>query len=206
MDSPHCAAVNAEAFDERPTLLQPQADAACADADDVEAWVENDPLLVHTGPSRLLVRATVLEPQEVAALLDGLSPLLERDGNQGGDDANADDAEAADDRDCDPEDADRRDGDRQDLDRQRADRQLDVRTHTFSEGPTHEPHPAADRRDRRDSKLPALAWLFPDHAGAGRPARHEQGDDLRARRRPGKKARPAPRQAQGSLFGNHLRG
>ena len=71
MDSPHSAAVNAEAFDERPALLQPQADAACVDADDIEAWVENDPLLVPRGPSRLLVRTPVLEPQEVAALLDG---------------------------------------------------------------------------------------------------------------------------------------
>src|SRR5215208_7099752 len=57
--------------------------------------------------------------------------------------------------------------------------------------------------DRRHSQFPSLAWLFPNHAGTGRSARHQQGHHLRARERPGKKARPAPRSPQGSLFGDH---
>jgi hypothetical protein len=77
-DSPHNAALNAPAFGQRPTLRQPQADPA-GGIDDVEAWVENDPSLAPSGPSKLLVSATVLEPQEIAALLDDLAPLLGRD-------------------------------------------------------------------------------------------------------------------------------
>jgi hypothetical protein len=67
----------------------------------------------------------------------------------------------------------------------------------------HESHTASVGCSRSNSQLSPLAWLFPNHAGAGRPARHKQGYDLRARRRSGKKARSAPRQAQGSLFGDH---
>src|SRR5439155_8121140 len=68
-------------------------------------------------------------------------------------------------------------------------------------GADHEPHAPPVGCDRGHSKLSPLAWLFSDHAGIGRPARHKQGHHLRARRGFGKKARPAPRQAQGSLFG-----
>jgi hypothetical protein len=67
----------------------------------------------------------------------------------------------------------------------------------------HESHAATAGCSRSHPQLSPLAWLFPHHAGAGRPARHKQGDHLRARRSAGKKARPASRQAQGSLFGDH---
>src|SRR6266850_4800737 len=69
----------------------------------------------------------------------------------------------------------------------------------------YEPDPAATGCDRSHSRFPSLAWLFPNHAGTGRPARHQQGYDIRARQRPGKKTRPAPRSSQGSLFGDHQR-
>jgi len=122
------------------------------DASDFEAFIESDPALAPSAPSQLLVAPRVLDAEEVIALLQGLTVLLD-----GG---------------C-------------------------------EHGEGHEPHAASTGCDRRDPKLPSLAWLFPYHAGAGRPARHKQGDHLRARRGPGKKARPAPRQAQGSLFGDH---
>ncbi len=125
------------------------------DASDLEAFIESDPALAPTAPSQLLVAPRVLDAEEVIALLQGLTVLLE-----GG---------------C-------------------------------ENGDGHEPHAAPTGCDRRDPKLPSLAWLFPYHAGAGRPARHKQGDHLRARRGVGKKARPAPRQAQGSLFGDRQRG
>src|SRR3954467_2944521 len=67
----------------------------------------------------------------------------------------------------------------------------------------YESDPAATGCDRRHSQFPSLAWLFPNHAGVGRSARHQQGHHLRARERPGKKARPAPRSPQGSLFGDN---
>src|SRR5688572_3352792 len=68
----------------------------------------------------------------------------------------------------------------------------------------YESHPSTTRRDRGYPKLSPLAWLFADDAGIGRSAGHQQGDHLRARRRVGKKARPASRQAQGSLFGDRV--
>src|SRR2546423_840465 len=68
---------------------------------------------------------------------------------------------------------------------------------------TYESDPSSTGCDRRGAQFPSLAWLFPIHAGAGRPARHQQGHHLRARERFGKKARPAPRSPQGSLFGDH---
>src|SRR5258708_91569 len=71
-------------------------------------------------------------------------------------------------------------------------------------GVSHESDPATVGRAGRHSKLSPLAWLFPDHAGVGRSARHQQGHHLRARRRAGKKARPPAGQAQGSLFGTRL--
>jgi len=56
----------------------------------------------------------------------------------------------------------------------------------------------------RDSKLSPFAWLFPDNAGTGGPARNQQGHHLRARWGARKKARHSTRQAQGSLFGDHV--
>src|SRR5688572_8862485 len=67
----------------------------------------------------------------------------------------------------------------------------------------YEPDAPATGCNRSDSKFPSLAWLFPNHAGAGRSARHQQGHHLRARQCAGKKARPAARPSQGSLFGDH---
>src|SRR3954470_16028759 len=66
----------------------------------------------------------------------------------------------------------------------------------------YEPDSAATGCDRRHSQFPSLAWLFPNHAGIGRSARHQQSNHLRARQRPGKKAGPPPRPSQGSLFGD----
>src|SRR6267142_14036 len=65
----------------------------------------------------------------------------------------------------------------------------------------YEPDPSTTGCDRRHSQFPSLAWLFPNHAGTGRSTRHQQSNHLRARERTGKKARPAPRPPQGSLFG-----
>jgi hypothetical protein len=67
----------------------------------------------------------------------------------------------------------------------------------------YEPDSQAVGCDRRHSQFQALAWLFPNHAGTGRSARHQQGHHLRARERPGKKTRAAARSPQGSLFGDH---
>src|SRR5581483_5306577 len=71
-----------------------------------------------------------------------------------------------------------------------------------AQGASYEPHTSSVGRDRRHSKLSPFAWLFTDHAGIGRPTGNQQGHDLRARGGARKKARPAPRQTQGSLFGN----
>src|SRR5205823_4247383 len=38
-----------------------------------------------------------------------------------------------------------------------------------AEGEPYESHPSSVGRDRRHSKLSPFAWLFADHAGAGRP-------------------------------------
>jgi hypothetical protein len=67
----------------------------------------------------------------------------------------------------------------------------------------YEPDASTTGCDRRHSQFPSLAWLFPNHAGTGRSTRHQQGHHLRARERPGKKARAAARSPQGSLFGDH---
>jgi len=67
----------------------------------------------------------------------------------------------------------------------------------------YEPDAKATGCDRRHSQFPSLAWLFPNHAGIGRSARHQQSNHIRARQRFGKKAGPAPRPSQGSLFGDH---
>src|SRR5688572_20382637 len=155
-----------------------------------EAWIENDASLVPTGASKLLVQPTVLDESEVRALLDGLSPLLEASAAHAAlhdmlgvtwDEAGMTTA-----------------GDLP------GSFTAPSRKRTLTEGSDYEPHPPSARRDRGHPQLPSPAWLFAHDAGAGRPARHEQGHHLRARRRPGKKAGPPPRQAQGSLFGNRL--
>src|ERR1700738_691971 len=130
----------------------------------IEELIESDPSLVPQGASALLVEPSVLEPEEVAALLVDLHALL----------AGAESAAVG-------------------------------SPVILSEGPDHEPDSPATGRHFRHSQLSLSAWLFPHPAGAGRSARHQQGHDLRARRSAGKKTRPAPRQAQGSLFGDHLR-
>src|SRR5262245_1443451 len=45
----------------------------------------------------------------------------------------------------------------------------------FTRG-SDEPHATSVGCRRSDPKLSPLAWLFPDHAGVGRPARHKQSD------------------------------
>ena len=47
-------------------------------ADDLEEILESDVSLAPVGPSHLLVPVRVLDEAEVAALLEGLSPLLEQ--------------------------------------------------------------------------------------------------------------------------------
>jgi hypothetical protein len=150
----------------------------------VEALVEDDPALVPTGPSAFDVEDWVLEPEELTALLEGLAAQLELT------DRAADEAGA-------------------------------LNTAAYASQPTAAgnaeagfPHWPAGKgvgyesdaspvgRGGRHPKLSPLAWLFPNHAGTGRPARNQQGHHLRARGRFGKKAGHPPRQAQGSLFGD----
>jgi len=47
------------------------------DAEDIERLVETDPSLVPTRPTAMLVEPSVLDPQEVHALLADLSTLLQ---------------------------------------------------------------------------------------------------------------------------------
>src|SRR5687767_10907079 len=149
-------------------------------AADFEHALETDPRLAPVGRSALLVEPAVLDPREVEALLADLGELLAAAAHAADDPLGAGASRVA---------------------AATAAAAL-IGVAAAVEGASYESHAPSARRDRRDPKLSPLAWLFPDHAGAGRPARHQQGDDLRARRRPGKKARPAPRQAQGSLFGD----
>ena len=138
-------------------------------AAELEQAIESDPSLVPVGPSRLQVESTVLDAEEVEALLGGLTALLRS-------------AEATGDFPA--------EGHPLTLSRiQRSEHESDAKT---------------DRRDRRYSQLSPFAWLFPDDAGIGRSARHQQSHHLRARRRVGKKAGAPSGQAQGSLFGDHL--
>src|SRR5262245_2376435 len=97
-----------------------------AQAAELERLIEDDPTLRPAKPSALLVAPAVLEPEEVSALLSGLSLLLHPN-----------------------------------------------ETDPFEEK-VHEPDTAATRRDRGHPQLSPFAWLFPDHAGTGRPARHQQ--------------------------------
>jgi hypothetical protein len=145
----------------------------------VELLVENDPTLVPTGPSVLQVDDAVLEPAEIDALLRGLASQLEEAATAAG--VTATDQAAGM-----PTSADQ------------------STSGSYREGASRESDPSPARRSGGYSKLSPLAWLFADHAGVGRPARDKQGHHLRARRRFGKKAGAAPRQAQGSLFGDHL--
>jgi hypothetical protein len=139
---------------------------------EIERLIETDPALVPNGPSQFVVSARLLEDEELAALLEGLSPLLDGDDPLVAKDLGAVDSGS------------------------------NGEAHDASSEVDHEPYPTPTGCGRRHPELSPLAWLFPNHAGAGRPARHQQGHDLRARRGAGKKARSAPRQAQGSLFGN----
>src|SRR5437773_10820600 len=154
----------------QPDEVATEATAASVAEAEIERLIETDLSLVPDGPSQFVVAERLLEDEEVAALLDGLAPLLDGDDPLGvtqGPNLQADSACA--------EESEQ----------------------------DHEPHTAPTGCPRRHPQLSPLAWLFPDHAGARGPAGNQQGHDLRARRGPGKKARPAPRQAQGSLFGNH---
>src|SRR5688500_13512311 len=68
----------------------PDCSAPSTDADEspdaVERQLESDPALVPSGPSALLVEPSVLEPEEVAALLSGLGALLAADVERDADD------------------------------------------------------------------------------------------------------------------------
>src|SRR4051812_33600294 len=141
-----------------------QAAVLCEQAgDESEEAFENDPALIPAGASALLVAPAVLDPQEVEALLSGLTLMLEETSAAAAANALATDLQ--------------KDG--------------------------YEPDASATGCDRRHSQFPSLAWLFPNHAGIGRSARHQQSNHLRARQRTGKKTGLAPRPSQGSLFGDH---
>jgi hypothetical protein len=153
----------------------------------LEQWIETDPSLAPTGPSALLVQERVLEPDEVDALLEGLSTLL----------ADADAASA---------NSGAAFG-------KVAGAVTGALSHAaalferrerqeFGKEHSHEPHSTPGRRHGGDPKLSPSAWLFADDAGIGRSTRHQQSHHLRAHRSAGKKAAPPSRQAQGSLFGN----
>ena len=173
----------------------PESEAAVerdiAAAAELERSIESDPSLMPVGRSSLQVESTVLDPEEVQALLGGLTALLRS-------------AEATGDF---PAEGHPLAGSARAIaefgvaDRWSSDR-FGERPH--SEGNEHEPDAKTNRRDRRYSQLSPFAWLFPDDAGIGRSARHQQSHHLRARGRTRKKASSPPGQAQGSLFGNHL--
>src|SRR4051812_25057937 len=127
------------------------------DADEIERLIETDLTLVPKRSSAMLVEPSVLDPQEVQALLADLGALLQ-----------AAAVEAA------------------TVVAAGAHGSAHASTHVTGgpaqqnfEGARYESHASAVGRHRRDSKLSPLAWLFPDHAGAGRPARNEQGHHLR---------------------------
>src|SRR5579859_5682485 len=125
---------------------------------EIETLIEEDPTLVPSGPSELQVDDAVLDPQEIEALLAGLAGLLEQI--------------------------------------EQSERGVPALTESSgpagaetpaTKGVVYESDAAAVGRSRSHPKLSPFAWLFPDHAGAGRPARHQQGHHLRARRGSGKK-------------------
>jgi hypothetical protein len=170
----------------------------------VECEVENDPAMVPNGRSSLLVEPAVLDPEEVRALL---APLSLSPWPAGG--THNDDDERESRRRKEPGGGrDAADLTESHLSESRSTQareslqpfELDDKFQR-QEG-RHEPHPASVGCVGRDPQLPAPARLFADDAGVGRPARHQQGDHLRARRGPRKEARAAARQAQGTLFGD----
>src|SRR5437867_4348528 len=182
--------------------------------EETERLVELDPSLVPTGPSALLVEPSVLDPEEVRALLADLGALLAGAAHPpalsaapigtwlgslfGGPDGNAQDGDV--------QDAEDNDGEALLILEGEGERRRQHPHEHPGQAPggwTYEPHPATVGRGRRDPQLPSPARLFADDAGAGRPARHQQGHHLRARRRAGKEARAEAGQAQGSLFGDH---
>src|SRR4051812_18275764 len=69
---------NADARDLTTGLAQERAPQVATDCtrEQVERLVENDPSLVPAGPSALLVEPSVLDPEEVRALLVDLHALL----------------------------------------------------------------------------------------------------------------------------------
>ena len=183
MDAPQTHAENyAETY--------PKTYADVYATEDVEQAIEADLSLVPIGRSALQVEPTVLDPAEVDALLGGLTALL-RSAEATGDfpaDAGQGPAHAM------------QAGLLPELSQSG---QLQSKRPAV-ERSEHEPYAQTNRRDRRYSQLSPFAWLFPDDAGIGRSARHQQSHHLRARRRTGKKASAPTGQAQGSLFGDHL--
>jgi hypothetical protein len=186
MDVPDSAA---ESVDSPAELIDSPAELIDS-AEEIERQIEADPTLVPQAASALLVEPSVLDQAELEALLADLGPELAAAIER----SMIDEAAALDvgapnvDTDTDA-DAD-------------ADADTDTGRSLDLQGASYEPYSSPTGRDRRHSKLSPFAWLFADHAGAGRPTGNQQGDHLRARRSAGKKARPAPRQTQGSLFGN----
>lgn len=156
--------------------------ADLADAAEHERSFESDRSLVPLSRSFLQVEPAVLDAEEVQALLGGLTALLRS-------------AEATGDFPAEGHPWMEPVGDTV---------ESEVAGVCSVQRSEHEPDPQTNRRDRRHSQLSPFAWLFPDDAGIGRSARHQQSHHLRARGRTRKKASPPQGQAQGSLFGNHL--
>src|SRR5689334_21950575 len=65
--------------DATPTAAQANiaADNRTAAEAEIEKLIETDPSLVPSGPSQFIVSARLLEDEELAALLEGLAPLLD---------------------------------------------------------------------------------------------------------------------------------
>src|SRR5687767_10412760 len=72
--------------------------------------------------------------------------------------------------------------------------------HNKEEEQRYEPHTEAAQDFAVDSRFTNRSWLFANHAGARRRARHQQGDRFRARRSAHQKGRLEARSQQGSLF------
>jgi hypothetical protein len=186
-ESEDCGSVDCGSEDFEPEDREIAREIAAAA--ELDRSIEADLSLVPDGPSALQVEPTVLDPAEVRALLGGLTALLRS-------------AEATGDSPVDsPGDSP---GDSLVEGYSVVGYAVAEQAERFkSDRSEYEPDAKTNRRDRRYSQLSPFAWLFPDDAGIGRSARHQQSHHLRTRRRPGKKAGAPSGQTQGSLFGDH---
>src|SRR5262249_22702199 len=129
--------------DARPAAHANVADDRTAAEAEIEKLIETDPSLVPSGPSQFIVSARLLEDEELAALLEGLAPLLDGVSSlSGGDPFVVKEREAVD-----------------------PNSEAQPLSDASSEE-DHEPHTTPVGCGRRHPELSPLAWLFPNHAGA----------------------------------------